>query len=343
MPETIGNNIDRLISIEFKNRAVPYDTLLPLYEAARREGGGRPLCLRAAEGLVAAVGKGDVVFIMTGAGCPPWLPKGENDGPPGAAALARALHKGLGAVPVYVCEANHRDPIVASSEAAHIMVRSPDEARQRLGAALAVAPTQASEVAAWAAAICDEFQPKAVISIERVGPSEHGIVHSATGWVLGPELELLDLSPVVDEAAARGVFSVGIGDYGNEVGFGRIHDEAKEIMPFGRESQTEGSPGGNVCAVKTDVLIPAMISNWGAYGVEAALAFLLGNPDLMHGPEMEGRLLRDCLAAGGLEAMNCSTAFSIDNCEGESSQAIVQLLGNMVRLNLQEPDLGVAH
>ncbi len=343
MPETIGNNIDRLISTEIKSRAVPYDTLLPLYEAARREGGGRPLCLRAAEGLVEAVGKGDTVFIMTGAGCAPWLPKGENDGPPGAAALARALYKGLGAIPVYVCEANHVDPIVASSEAAHIMVRTLDEARQRLGATMVTAPTEAADLAGWAGAIFEEYSPRAVISIERVGPNEHGIVHSATGWALGPELELLDLSPVIDEAARRQVFSIGIGDYANEVGFGRIHDEAKEIMPYGRESQTEDSPGGNICAVKTDVLIPAMISNWGAYGVEAALAFLLGQPELMHGPEMEGRLLRDCLAAGGLEAMNCSTAFSIDNCEGESSQAIVQLLRNMVRLNLQEPDLGVAH
>ena len=342
MPETIGNNIDRLISIEFKNRAVPYDTLLPLYEAARREGGGRPLCLRAAEGLVAAVGKGDAVFIMTGAGCAPWLPKGENDGPPGAAALARALYQGLGAIPVYVCEANHVEPIVASSEAAHIMVKSPEEARQRLGATLVAAPTEAAEVASWASAIFEEHRPKAVISIERLGPSEHGILHSATGWALGPELELLDLSPVIDQAAERGVFSIGIGDYGNEVGFGRIHDEAKEIMPFGRDSQSE-TPGGNITVVKTDVLIPAMISNWGAYGVEAALAFLLGKPDLMHGPEMEGRILRDCLQAGGLEAMNCSTAFSVDNCEGESSQAIVQLLRDMVRLNLKEPDLGVAH
>jgi hypothetical protein len=85
------------------------------------------------------------------------------------------------------------------------------------------------------------------------------------------------------------------------------------------------------------------MSNWGAYGIEAALAFLLGKADLMHTPAMEARVIRQCLDAGGLEAMYCSSAFVVDNCQGESSMAVVQLLRDMVRLGLQPPDVGVAH
>ena len=343
VPDTIGDTIDRLVTVEIKNRGMPHNTLVPLYEAARKEGGGRPLSIRAAEGLVGAVGRGDAVFLMTGSGYPPQMPKGESDGPPGAAALARALYRGFGAVPVYVCEEMHAEPIVASSEAAHIMVKDFADAREkRLGAAIATAPTDAAQVAGWAASIFDEYRPKAVISTERLGPNEHRVINSATGWAIGPEVGIVDLTPIIDEAEKRGVFSIGIGDYGNEIGFGRIHDDVKRIMPHGAKSQSD-TPGGSATVVKTDVLVPAMTSNWGAYGVEAALAYLLGKADLMHSPEMEGRMITKCLEAGGLESIYCTTEFKVDTCDGESSQAVVQLLGNMVRLNLQEPDSGLAH
>ena len=343
MPDYIGEHIDRLITTELKNRGMPHGFLIELYEVARKEAGGRPLTTLAAEGLVRSVGKGDAVFLMTGAGYPPHLPKGESDGPPGAAALARALYWGLGAVPVYVCEANHVDPVIASSEGAHIMVKDFADARDlRLGAAITTAPTSSAEVAEWAKAVYDEYQPKALISIERLGPNEHGIHNSATGWTIGEETGIVDLTPVVTEAEARGVFSIGTGDHGNEIGFGRIHDDVKRIMPQGAKSQS-GTPGGMATVLKADVLIPAMSSNWGAYGVEAALAYLLKNPDLVHSPEMDRAIVTKCIEAGGLEAMYCSTNFLVDNCEGESSMAIVQLLGDMVRLNLREPDVGVAH
>jgi hypothetical protein len=343
MPDYIGEHIDRLITTELKNRGMPHDFLIELYEVARKEAGGRPLTTLAAEGLVRSVGKGDTVFLMTGAGYPPHMPKGESDGPPGAAALARALYWGLGAVPVYVCEENHADPIIASSEAAHLMVKDFADARDlRLGAAIATAPPDGTEVAGWAKTIYDECRPKALISIERLGPNEHGFLNSATGWTIGEETGIIDLAPIVTEAEERGVFSIGTGDHGNEIGFGRIHDDVKRIMPQGAKGQSD-TPGGMATVLKADVLIPAMMSNWGAYGVEAALAFLLKKPELVHSPAMERDIVTKCLEAGGLEAMYCSTRFAVDGCDGESSMAIVQLLGDMVRLNLRDPDVGVAH
>jgi hypothetical protein len=343
VPDIIGEQIDRLVTLELKNRGMPHDFLRHLYDAAREQGGGRSLCMRAAEGFIERVGKGDVVFVVTGAGYPPVMPKGESDGPPGAAALARALYWGLGAVPVFVCEQMHAEPIVAASEAAALMVKPFADAKERrLGAAIATAPTDNATVGAWAERILDEYRPKALVAIERLGPNEHGIIYNATGVPKRPETGIVDLAPVVTGATARGAFTVGIGDHGNEIGFGRIQDVVKEIMPYGRRGQAE-TPGGNACAIGTDVLIPCMMSNWGAYGIEAALAFLLKKPELMHTPKMEERIVTKCLEAGGLEAMYCSTAFAVDNCEGESSMAVVQLLGNMVRLNLQSPDVGVAH
>ena len=178
---------------------------------------------------------------MTGAGYPPHMPKGESDGPPGAAALARALYWGLGAVPVYVCEEIHADPVIASSEAANIMVKDFADARdKRLGAAIATAPSDQSKVAGWAKAIYDEYQPKAVVSMERLGPNEHGIINSATGWAIGEDTGIIDLTAIITEAENRGISSIGTGDHGNEIrASGAYTTTSSESCPRGpRASRT---------------------------------------------------------------------------------------------------------
>ncbi len=341
MPEIIGEYVDRLITVEMRNRGMPHGITRPMYEAALAEGGGRPLTLRAAEGLVSRVHRGDNVFIITGSGTPPALPKGENDGPPGAAVLGRALYRGMGAVPIYLVEEHHKEPMIASSEVAGVRVVDYAAAKERhLGGTLLTAPTRESEVAGWAASAFDTFRPAAVISTERLSPNEKGILHGATG--LAGWKPMVDLSPLITEAERRGVFSIGIGDNGNELGFGRIHSALKEIQPYGKRCQCPCG-AGNVAAVKTDVLVVAFISNWGCYGIEAMLAYLLRQPGLPHTPDMARRIIGACLEAGGLEAMWCTKLFFVDGAEGESSVAVVQMLGDMVRLALAEPSTGTTH
>ncbi|MCB1492856.1 MAG: DUF4392 domain-containing protein [Rhodobiaceae bacterium] len=335
MPELLGQMIDRLITVELKNRGMPHGFLVDLYEAALSEGGGRPLTTRAAELLHDKVGKGDTVFILTGAGYPPQMPTGESDGPPGAAVLARMLYWGLGAVPVYLCEKKHEGPIKAASEAADTMIHSFENARDRgFGAALLTGPDTQEEVGDWAKAVFDRCAPRAIVCIERLGPAADGKVYNATGIVKGPETEIVDLSPLLDEAAARGVASIGIGDHGNEIGFGRIPDAVKALMPAGNI---------NACTVATDVLLPCMMSNWGAAGIAAVLSYIIDRPDLMHTSEQDGRIIRACLDAGGLEAHMCTKRFIVDGAEGESSMAIAQLLRNMVQLSKAVRSSGVAH
>lgn len=341
MPEIAGEYVDRLITVEIRNRGIPTGVTRPLYEAARAEGGGRPLTLRAAEGLVENVRPGRNVFLITGAGTPPLLPRGENDGPVGAAVLARALYRGIGATPIYVVEEHHVDPVVASSEAAGVRVVDYATAKERgLGGALITAPTDESRVADWAATLFDTYQPAAVISIERLGPNEKGIIHGATG--IAGWKPMVDLSPIIVEAERRGVFTIGVGDHGNELGFGRIHKAVREIHPAGAKCRCPCG-AGMATVVKTDVLVTATMSNWGCYGIEAMLAFLLRRPDLVHTPEMARRMIYACLDAGGLEALFCTRLFIVDGADGESSASVVQMLGDLVRSALSTPDSGPAH
>jgi hypothetical protein len=339
MADFVGEAIDRLITIEAKNRGMPHGILLPMYEAARKAAGNKPVTMTAAKGLKKHLGRGDVVFILTGAGCEPTMPKGESDGPPGAASLGRILYRGLGAIPVFVNEECHADPIVASSEAAGLMVKPFSQARDRhLGAAMVTAPTQQPKVKAWVAKLYADYKPKAVVSTERLGAGADGNLHTATGLpITGPKSQFegcIDIGDIVTEANRRKIFSVGIGDHGNELGFGAIYDTVVKTMPKGKALAT---------VVKTDVVVPAMMSNWGCYGIEGCLAYLLRKPQLIHSPDMEKRIVQACLDAGGLEAMYCTTDFMVDGLDGETSMAFMQILSNIVRKNLEPPGTGLTH
>src|SRR5690606_18088154 len=149
----------------------------------------------------------------------------------------------------YVTEVCHAKPMIASSEAAHIMIRDYELAKtRRMGAALVTAPETQDAVKAWAAALFDEMKPKAIIAVERLGPNVNGIVHGSTGVVAKG---CIDISALFDEAARRGVVSVGIGDNGNEIGFGRIFGFMEDFHPYGRETQTD-KPGGAITVTSTD-------------------------------------------------------------------------------------------
>ena len=340
MPDIIGENADRLVTTELRNRAMNHNIIRQIYGQARAATGGRPISTLAAEGLVERVKPGGVVFIVTGAGYPPEMPHGESDGPPGAAAVARALYWGMKAVPVFLTEELHAPPVVASSEAAGVMVREFDLAKKRgLGAALTCPPTDPTDYAQWIHDAFEQFQPQAIISTERLGPNEKGVTHYSTGVTHNG---IVNFGPIFDEARNRGVFSIGIGDNGNEIGFGAIHDFMRDFHPYGRDCPC-GCGGGVPTVVATDVLFPVSISNWGCYAITAVLAFLLRDIDVFHTPEMERQIIRSCLEAGGYEARYCTKRFIVDGTEGETSMAIVQILRDMVRTNLAPPDRGPAH
>jgi D-glutamate cyclase len=340
-PPVVADYIDRLVTVEMRNRGMPTNTIGPLYDAARAEAGGHALTYRAAGGLASRVQRHDNVVIVTGAGSGPLIPKGENDGPIGAAILARALHWGIGATPIMVCEEHHIDPVVASCEAAGVGIRTLDLATQsRVGGGLATAPVVQEQIPSWAEELLDRLQPSAIISIERLGPNSKGVVHGATG--LADWDPLVDVAPLFTTAARRGIFSVGIGDAGNEIGFGRIAEDVRRIQPYGGRCRCDCG-AGMATVIPTDVLVVAAVSNWGAYGIEACLSIALGQPDLPHKPDEARRIILRCLEAGGLEAMHCTQRYYVDGIEGESSVSLVQLLREMVRIHFEAPETGAIH
>ncbi|MGG5819483.1 glutamate cyclase domain-containing protein [Falsiroseomonas sp. HW251] len=327
-----GEALDQLVTLEIKNAGMPRGVLRPLYDAARALAGG-PIASAVADALLARVKPGDAVILLTGAGYMPTMPKGESDGPPGAAALARILHKGLGAVPVFAVEAHHAEVMAAAATASSLSLRPlPEALETRMGAVIAAAPAEQHEADAWMRDLVATLRPAAVIAIERLAPGEDGAIYAARGLPLsgpnGINRGVTDISAMMSLAAGAGALTIGIGDHGNEAGFGAIRETTVAVMPHGAKLAT---------TVGADFVFPAANANWGSYAVEAALACRLGDAGLMHTPAVEDRVLRRCFEAGVLEAMAFSAEFLVDGLEGETSVAVVQILGNIVRKHLERP------
>jgi D-glutamate cyclase len=301
MPETFGLHVDRLVTIEMRRTGDPSrGIIVPLYEAAARAQQGRPLTLLAAEGLIKSIARGRYVLLMTGSGRAPWRPRGETDGPLGVVSLARALKLGLGARPVYVAADPYLPPVVAASEAAGITPSSDRTMAEFDGfyptALLRPFTLKREQAQDRARAILDELNPAAVVSIETLSPNEKGVIHSATGYERESE-HVAHTFHLVEEARERGIFTIGIGDFGNEVGCGLIAEEAKKINPYGMKCKCPCG-AGVVSRIPTDVLVIGNISNWAAYGVSACLAYLCKEPDLLQGVDAERRMGLDCVYAG---------------------------------------------
>src|SRR4051812_23553346 len=111
--EVIGENVDRLATIELRPRGYSHGVIHNLYRAAR-EKVGEPLAMAAARRLTESAKAGDVVILTTGAGHPLYLPKGETDGPPGLTAVARMLSEGFGIVPVILTEEAYVENVEAT-------------------------------------------------------------------------------------------------------------------------------------------------------------------------------------------------------------------------------------
>src|ERR1700732_5014600 len=102
-----------------------------------------------------------------------------------------------------------------------------------------------------------------LIAIERVSPAADGKPHREHGWDMSRGAAPLHLL-FDDPTWRRRWTTIGIGGGGNEIGMGSLPPDVVETV----------IPNGNVIAATTpaDYLIVAGVSNWGGYGLLAAMA-----------------------------------------------------------------------
>ena len=325
----IYESIDRVACLDIGGRGIR-----ALYAPARARGKA-PLCLEAAQRLD-GVDRGDYVFIITGslsrAQVSPRI--AENDGPLGAAAIARALSIGRGAVPMLLTDEPIRERVAAVAGIAGCNVLSPEEAA--IAATLPRATTMVTSASvsdddaqaqAESRALIARYAPKAVIAIERAGLTTDGTYRNALGQDYSEGRARLD--HVVTAAHEAGIPTIGIGDGGNEIGMGAVKAAVHEHVPHGPV----------LCAeIATDVLIPAGVSNWGGYAVAAALAVSARNVDLAHSRDRERRLLEAAPALGLIDGSTGRTDATADGMPIDVHLAVTELLAQLVRRGCTMPD-----
>jgi hypothetical protein len=321
----IAEAIDHLITAPMSNwtilKGIP---LGRLYAASRRQA-AKPLTLAASELLASNVGQGDRVllisgFIMRDYGLP------ETDGPIGAAVLARAVALGLGAVPIGVSEAAVLPCLEACFAAAGLIPASIESlASGRNRCAFVDFPVEPSAAQDAARRILDEFAPKAVIAVERPGAAGDGEYHGGGGFEISSFTAKTDA--LFAMAQERGIATIGIGDLGNELGLGVVAAEVRAHVPMGETIAAR---------LAADVAVIANISNWGAYGVAACLAAMVGNDAIFHDGREEVRLIDACVQAGAIDPVGGQRRPWVDGTDANTNAAMVDLLRSVVVLSQRE-------
>lgn len=322
----LAGRLEQLMTLDIACRGV----IAPIYEAAtiRQEG---PLVLKAAETLLQRVKPGDAVFIATG-----WVDQplvdpghGETDGPPGALALARALRVICKARPIILTDACLVDGISQMARAAGFQCVEPENLHYSITMnkllTLSVLPFPEDWDAAQEEAIrlFDEFLPAACIAIERGGMNEKGVIHNMAGMDTNASQAKLDAVFLL--APRRGVFTLGIGDGGNEIGMANVAASIRKFIPFGNQCAC-GCGGGLVPASEVNLLMPAAVSNWGVYALTAMLAAVSGRQEALPDSARAKRVLEAAAAAGFHDAIYGEVCGSVDGTPLETQLAIVQLM-----------------
>lgn len=222
----------------------------------------------------------------------PVLGTAETDGPPGAAAVGRAL-RALGWDVVTVV-----DPITSPVVTAV------------LGEFGAIEQLDATEIAAAESAamrLVKRVRPDVVIAIERPGLTEDGRLTNFRG-------EDLDKGTVPLDGLFQVPLSIAIGDGGNELGMGTI-------AGFLRDRGISQTP----CVTSATHLLLASVSNWGAYGLVSALEMLV-QQSLAPNQADDHQWMMAIHEAGAVDGITGRPGMTVDTFEeGRTGRVIAQL------------------
>ena len=321
--EAVGENLDQLSTIDMRGDGV----LRVLYQAAR-ERQRAPQTLLAARSIRQVVSRGDRVLFLTGFLCPKPLP--ETDGVIGSAVLAAAVERACGAVPVFVCEPEVRPSITAGLKAVGLNVVSNLHTASGLPHAAVtidyVADGHHHEQAADE--IARDVAPVACLAVERPGANSKGEYHFAMGKNVTQDIAPLDF--LYRRVRSAGALTVGVGDFGNELGMGAIVDAIRSETPAGAECGC-GCRGGTACPTEADVTVAVSVSDWGAYAIAGCLAHLVRDPAVLIGADVYERLTDAVVAAGAIDGPSQYAAPRIDGIDFRFNSALLEVMRGAVQ------------
>jgi len=189
-------------------------------------------------------------------------------------------------------------------------------------------PNKWSKAKAVSLELFKKYQPSMIIAVERIGVNNKGVYHHMNGIKIDSN-DFAYLDSLIELARERNILTISVGDNGNELGCGIILDTVQKVQPWGKICQCP-CQSGIASSSEVDVLVMAAVSNWGAYGINALLAYLLENIDLIHSERMEEKMLEACVRTGCVDGDLDIPSPTVDGISLESQKAIITLLREIV-------------
>ena len=218
----------------------------------------------------------------------------ETDGPPGAVVIGNAL-KSLNYEVVHVTDRYTASLMSAIAGPDTKVVDFPitdDEASKK-----------------FAEDLLSELNPSVIISIERCGLTEEGDYRNMHGQ------DISQYNARIDHLFTNHPNTVGIGDGGNEIGMGNLAAEIVNVPSLVKLP----------CVTTTTKALISSVSNWGGYGLVAAMSKLHGS-NLLPSIEEEQQLVKRSVNMGAVDGMSTKPEYKVDGFTlEENSQALQQL------------------
>lgn len=251
-------------------------------------------CTRAAELILANTG---TILITTGfyilsAGA------AETDGPPGAIAIGVGLER-LGYKVKYVADehsSNLLRPYVAeSSDVIDFPITTLPKSVQ------------------YAEDILNTENPSVLISIERCAAAADGLYRNMR------DLDISDQTAKVDLLFDMHSKTIGIGDGGNEIGLGNVIDgvaKSETLVSYPTVS-------------KVTELIIASVSNWGGYGLLAALS-ISTDKNVLPTIEEDTERISKMVDLGAVDGFSGEEIYKVDGFDLTENAALLEKLHELV-------------
>ena len=324
----VGRDLDELMNLDPRG----YGVCRILYPASREYAHDTNVSMHFAEKLLETLSEGDLVYIITGFRL---LPHGspETDGIIGSMLLARTLAK-LGIKPALIVPEQCIEAARHMASVCGLHFYTDIESVVKYPIAVCAVPftTDPAKAKECAEEIFGIAEPKALVAIEAPGANEIGVYHNATGLDITSFEAKADA--LFDMAKERKIPTFAIGDLGNEMGMGAILEHIEKYIPYAQKGADHstcrcGCNGGICARTAADTVLTATVSDWGTYAVCAAIAFLKGDTDLMHTPEMEKEVVTTASRYGMID-MYGWLVLAIDGMDMSILMAIVSLMRSCV-------------
>ena len=224
----------------------------------------------------------------------------ETDGPPGAVVIGEALSK-LDYKVVYISDL-YTSPLIKSvvGDAAEVIdfpIFSNEESNE------------------FANELLKKYQPSAIVGIERCGFTDEYKFRNMHGK------DISDYNAKTDYLFTNHQNTLAIGDGGNEIGMGNcdqiIANDPKILIK-------------KPCITKVNELIIASTSNWGGYGLIAALSEKK-NINLLPSIQREIEILDGFVEAGAVDGVSQKRVSNVDGFSKEENSAILQRLHHYLK------------